>query len=197
MLQKRYYNFHSNCLNTCWTLRIRSLSFGALNNTAKRGQNLLSSWKQQFFERKLFSDICHPESFLYWKFCLLLQKNVFSTTSQVLKNLSYYFHSKCQKTLSTLINCSLRFFILDNTRKIGQTIFFTGKSAFFSKICFQQPLRCYRNDIITSTVAVPIHVGPLEIVPWVLAHSKKTGKKAKIFCRREDSLFKKIWFSTS
>ena len=58
------------------------------------------------------------------------------TTSKFLKNWSYYIHSKCQNTLSTLINCSLRFFILDITRKTGQTIFFTGKIAVFSKVCF-------------------------------------------------------------
>ena len=43
---------------------------------------------------------------------------------------------------------------------------------FFSKLyVFQQLLRCYRSEQITSTVVVRIPFGPLQIFPWGLSDS--------------------------
>ena len=40
--------------------------------------------------------------------------------------------------------------LLDNTGKFGRNYVYVGNAAFVSKnLCFQQPLRCYRNDLIT------------------------------------------------
>ena len=65
--------------------------------------------------------------------------------------------------------------ILSNSiirEKIGHKIFFTGKVAFlFKNLCFQQPLMCYRNDLISSTVIARIPVEPLQIVLLTLLHS--------------------------
>ena len=65
--------------------------------------------------------------------------------------------------------------------KIGQNLFFTGKIAFFfQSLCFQQPFRCYRNDLVTSTVIVRSSCGLLWIIPWGLSHSimqEKIGQK--------------------
>ena len=48
-----------------------------------------------------------------------------------------------------------------NKTKKGQSVFFTGRVAFFLKnLCFQQSLRCYRNDLIQSTVIVKLPRGP-------------------------------------
>ena len=52
------------------------------------------------------------------------------------------------------------------------TIFFLGKLAFFiKKICFQQPLLCYRIDLMTSTVFVRTYFRPLQNVPLCLSCS--------------------------
>ena len=45
-----------------------------------------------------------------------------------------YLHTICQKTLLTLIKCSLALFMFDNTGKVGQNLFFTENFAFFSQI---------------------------------------------------------------
>ena len=77
---------------------------------------------------------CRPKSFLHWKDCLFLKNCVFNNLLGPEK-CSYEIHSKCQNTLWTFIKCFLSFFMLDNTGKIGQTIFFTGKVAFlFSEV---------------------------------------------------------------
>ena len=46
-------------------------------------------------------------------------------------------------------------------------------------MCFQQPLRCYRNGLVTSTVMVQIPCGPLLIVPRVLPHSIMPERKGQ------------------
>ena len=73
--------------------------------------------------------------FFTGKFAFFFQKFMFSTTSQVLQKWSNNFESKCQDTFWNLINCLLRFVTLENTRKIGHKIFFTGYFAFFLKFC--------------------------------------------------------------
>ena len=75
---------------------------------------------------------------------------------------------------------------------IGLPVFFTGRPALLIKtLCFQQPLRCNRNDLLTSTVLSRISFVPLQIVPRCLSHSIVREKWAKLFCHREDGLFLK------
>ena len=227
VLQKWSYNFHSNCQNTLWTLKNCPVGFLTLDNTRKK----------------------RPESFVHWKGRLLFQNFVSSTTTKVLNNWSFNFHSKCPNTLWTLEKFFSRFDTLENTRKNGpknlspwKQLFFesfvsmdlsgpvrkfssfaqylskdianTWKSFlifailekdekngpkfnihwkychFFSKkLCFQQPLSCYRNGLITSTVFVRLPCGPLKTAPWGLSHSIIWEKTPKSFFLRKDCLF--------
>ena len=72
-------------------------------------------------KKMLFSDIFKFDNsrkkghklFFNGKFALFSQK--FSPTSEVLKNWSHSFHSNCQKTLWTLIKCSLKFLLREKT----------------------------------------------------------------------------------
>ena len=93
--KKRSYHLHKKSQYTFCALKSCSLTFAMSDNTRK-------NW---------------PKSFLDWKVCIFSQKFVFSTTSKFLKKWSYNFHSKCQNTVWTLTNCSLRFLRFDNTRK--------------------------------------------------------------------------------
>ena len=113
------------------------------------------------------------------KYCFSLErlpffrKIVLSTISQVLQKWSYLFHSSCQNTLWTLITLFPRFDILDNTRKLLPKILFTGKFAFFpGNLYFQQPVRCYRNYLLTSTVIVRILFPPHKLSPEVFCSIK-------------------------
>ena len=68
---------------------------------------------------------------------------------------------------------------------------------FFLKIfCFQQPLRCFRNDLLTSTVIVRIPCGPLKVVPWRLSRSiirENSGQKT-FFTGKFAFFFKSLCF---
>ena len=56
--------------------------------------------------------------------------------------------------------CNIRYI----EKKIGQIILFAVKIAvLFKKWFFEQPVRCYRNDLITSTVGVKIVFGLLDL----------------------------------
>ena len=62
-------------------------------------------------------------------------KIVFSTTSQVRRKCSYKFHSSSQKNLPTLQKVFWHMSCWIIRENVGQKLFFTGKIAFFSKIC--------------------------------------------------------------
>ena len=86
----------------------------------------------------------------------------------------------------------MRFVKLEYTMKNWPTTFLTGKFAFFFiKLCFQQPLKSWRNDLITSTVFVRIVFGPLKPIPWGLSNSKIWEKKPKFFLNWKYCLFLK------
>ena len=74
-------------------------------------------------------------------------------------------------------------------QKRGQKLFFTGKIVFLKHCVFNQHLRCHGNDLITSTVTVKLHVGPLQIVSWGLSHSIIPEKNVKFFCNWKDIVF--------
>ena len=81
--------------------------------------------------------------------------------------------------------------------KIGQNLFSTGKFGFFfKKLCFQQFLRCYRINTVTSTVNVRIPCGPSNTVPWGLSQStmrEKTSQKL-FFTGKFAFFFKNLCF---
>ena len=135
---------------------------------------------------------CHCEKSYSLK-CLLL------STSWVLINWSYYFHSNCQKIFWTLLKCSLRLLIIDKFRKSLQLIFFHWKHCLFFKIlCFQQFPRCYRNDPIASTEIVRPSFRPLKTFHWGLTHSIRLEKKGDNFFFAWTIAFcRKLVFSTT
>ena len=57
--------------------------------------------------------------------------------------------------------CHVRYY-----EKIRQNIFLTGKLAlFFKSLSFQQPLMCYRLDLMACTVIARMPSGPSKFVP--------------------------------
>ena len=63
-----------------------------------------------------------------------------------LKKCSYNFHKICQNTLWIPKSHSLRFLMLDITRKSRPKPLFHQKGCLFSKnLCFQQPLRSLKK----------------------------------------------------
>ena len=100
----------------------------------------------------------------------------------MLQKWSYHFHSSCQNTLWTLIVLFPRFDILDNTRKLVQKFLFTGKFVlFFRNLCIQQPVRCYRNCFLTSTVFVRIPFSPYNLSPDFFWFDKATKNRPLSF----------------
>ena len=121
------YYILNNYQNTLWTVTNCSLTFVMFDHM---GTN-------------------RPKSSLYWKSCFFFQKIVFSRTSWVLKNWSYYFNSQGQNTLWTLLNWSLSFVMPDNTRKTGQLFFFHWKFClFFSISCPFKNFLCLKGMVL-------------------------------------------------
>ena len=74
---------------------------------------------------------------IHWKICFLFRIIVFSATPLMLQKWSCNFHSDCQNTLWTLLNCFLRSVRLDNARKNSPKSLFRWKSClFYQKILF-------------------------------------------------------------
>ena len=135
--------------------------------------------------------LCFIAKFAFFSFF------VFSTTFYVLQKWSCNFNSNCQNTLRTFISCSLRFVTLEKAIKVGQSLFFTGKIAFFSQIlCFQRPRRCYRKDLVSSVVTVKLPFRFLLIVPCGLSHSIMPGKQGPnlFFTGKNAFFFKNLCF---
>ena len=111
--------------------------------------------------------------------------------SLLLQKLSYDLYSNCQITLWTLINCALRFVTIENRRKNSPKSFLHWNFCllFFKKLCLQQRLRCYRNDLDIFIVNVSIPWGPLFIVPWGLSHLIMRKKRPKTFIYWKNCFF--------
>ena len=130
--------------------------------------------------RKLFLDLCFvrsndkncPKPFLHWKDCLSFQKILFSTTLRSWKN----------DLLTSIVNVRL---VLDHRKpspEVCQDRIYEKKQVkifsllencpfFWKKMCFQQPLRSWRNDLSFSTVIVKLASGLIETVTWGLSNS--------------------------
>ena len=97
----------------------------------------------------------------------------------------------------TLINCPLRFVTHEKARKNRPKTLFTWKFAFFFKsFCFQQLLRYYRINPVTSTVIVKKLCWPDQGVNWGLSHSwmrQKIGQNL-FFTGKFAFSFKKLCF---
>ena len=189
VLTKWSYNFHSICQKTLCTVTGCPLRFVTLDNTRKNRLKFIWWENTSKLTKVLVRKPWGPLQTIHWGLSYSIirekgdqisfssmevlpffQKNVFSTTSQVLKKWSYHKPNKSEKTLRTLINCPLRFVTLNNTRKIVPKIFLHRKSCLlFKKLRFQQPLKSWRTDLITSTVNVKRPCGQLQTVPGGLS----------------------------
>ena len=78
--------------------------------------------------------------------------------------------------------------------KEGHNFFLTGKIAFFlEKMFFQQPLKSWRNDLITSTVNVKRPRGHLQTVPGGLSQVIRRWKfSQKLLSAWEQLIYEKI-----
>ena len=64
--------------------------------------------------------------------------------------------------------------------KRGRNILFHWKFClFFKSLCFQHPLRTWRNALVSSAVIVKLACWPSQIVSWGLSHSTIRGKMGK------------------
>ena len=150
MLQKWSCNFHSRCQNTFWTL---------INHLPWASSHSIMTEKRE------------PKAFVHWQDCLFFQNCVYNNLLGPEEMIYITSTVRCQNTFWTLIVRPLRLITLEDAEKKGQNLLFTGKFAFFfKKLCFQQPLRCYRNKHVISTAAVRMPFAPLSNVPWVLQH---------------------------
>ena len=88
--------------------------------------------------------------------------------------------------------CHVRYY-----EKSGPQCFFLWKDCLlFRNLCFQQPVRCYRKHLITSTVIVKLTFWPSKNVPKSLSHSMKRETLAKTFLHWKVYRFlsKKLYF---
>ena len=114
-VQKKWsYNFNFNCQVTLWNLISCSLMFVRFCNT--RGNR--------------------RKSFLHWKDCLFIQKDMFSANSWVLKKWSFKFNINFHFILWTLISCFRNFVMYYNTRISRPKSFRLKDCLFLQKFIF-------------------------------------------------------------
>ena len=105
------YNLLNDNHNTLWSLITCYLRSAILGNTKKK------------FTKIVF----HRENSINFE-------KVFQTTFLVRKKSSLNLPNNCQKTLCTLINCSLTSVLLHNTRNLAEIIFSPEKKPFFENL---------------------------------------------------------------
>ena len=115
----------------------------------------------------------------------------------MLQKWSCKFHSNCQNTLWTPINCHLRFVTLNRARKNRPKSFLHWKECFFfQSIYYQQPLSFYRNDLVNSPVIVKILSDPFNLPLWSVTLDNARKKKGQniFFTGQVDFFFKNLCF---
>ena len=107
--------------------------------------------------------------------------------------INLYFHSNLSENFVDIDSLAAEVCHTRECEKKQAKIFSSLESfLFFQNLCFQQPLRCYRNDLVTSTVIVKIPCGFLWIVPWGLSDSIKREKIGqKLFLSWKFAFFSK------
>ena len=153
---------------------------------------------------KLFPDVCHTLyyerdrsiKFLHRKNCLLSQKLVFSTTSEVLKNWSYNMHNDCQKTLCSLKYCCLRSAILGNTRQ-NRPIFLIGLIAVLLKKRLYRPLSSLKIDLKTCTKNTKTLWTPVKCSLRIVIVDDMRKGHPKVFFTGKKAFLKQVVFSTT
>ena len=110
-----------------------------------------------------------------------------------------FFHSNCQSSFLTTRNCPLRLVKLEyKIKKNWPKNFSQWKIClFFKKLCFQQHIKSWRNDLIASTVIVRLVFWPLKTVPWGLSNSNIRERSQSFFLTGNIAFFSKFVFSTT
>ena len=115
VLKNWSYNDRSSCHNTLWALTKCWLRLVTLDSTREN----------------------RPKLFVHCKDCIFFPKVCVLNNLAGPEKWSYNFHSTCQKTLWTIINCPVRFVTLDITSKNGPKVFPHWKNClFFQKVVF-------------------------------------------------------------
>ena len=86
-------------------------------------------------------------------------------------------HSNCHNTLWTLISCSLRFLILDNTRKYRPIYNFRYNYPFFSEICNFKNLSGVMEMILWLAQWLLQYLVEPKKVLLEVCHTRKNEKK--------------------
>ena len=113
----------------------------------------------------------------------------FRDTFYTLKSNAKTFRSKIISTYDINV-CAIWLVIIDKTKKSGQVIIFTGNVAFFQKNCFQQPLRCFRNDCQKTLCSLKSIAWGLpcsvirDKIGQLIFHKEKFFLFEQYFCRR-------------
>ena len=107
-------------------------------------------------------------------------------------------HKSCQTTPGSIIKCSLSFVLFKNARRIRQKFFLYWKNyLFFKNLCFQQPIRSQRVDLIfpqlMSDYLVDTSKSSLRFV--TLNKTRKIGQKFPF--TGKIAFFQKLVFSTT
>ena len=135
----------------------------------EKGQNFFSLERLPFFQKFVFNNLLD-----FLKFDLITSAVKLKLPRGLLQSVLWDLHTRK----------------LDYMRKKDQNLFFTRKIAFSSKFCvFKQPPRCYRIDLISSTVIVGLPFGPLPIVFWGLSHSIIREKTGQTFVTGQKAFF--------
>ena len=146
---------------TSWTLIKSFLMFVLLGNTRRK--------KLKFFSK---------ECLLFFYF---FQKNLFSTTYQVIEKWPFYLHQTCLNILWSVIKLLWTSAKLSITRKKGKGVVFSmERELFFKNLCFQPSLSFCRNDLVNCTKIVWIFFGPLELIPDVALLSNTRENRSKL-----------------
>ena len=141
------------------------------------------------YDERLAKNFCHHENSKIWKIScyrpLRYQRKNFINWKLFVK-----------QTLLTNKECMLTFVMFDINRKNGAKSFPHWKVCFFffKKMCFQQPLSSWRNDLSFSSVTVRLAFGLIEIVPWGFSNSKTRWKTGQKLFSLENLTFKKLCF---
>ena len=118
-------------------------------------KTLLTPWKiSEVFPTRWYEKKTDKEFLFLTGRVAFFQKQLFSTTFQVLQKRSYNFHKTCHNTSATRVKCSLMFFILDNNWKYKPNSILTVEIHFFEKFVPNDHLGPEKNKIIACRLFV-------------------------------------------
>ena len=139
--KKGQYLLHKHCEKTLWILIESSLTFFMFDIARKNTPQNYFPWLGIFFFSKI------------WFFINLLgPKELILLLPQYLPEYSLNIE------ISSLEVCHTRYY----EKKRRRNNLFTGKIAlFFKTLCFEQPLRSFKNALTSYTVMVGPTCGPL------------------------------------